>query len=74
MLIGLAQLLQLFSLLNLLVFFDDVITSTKCISRVVLIILLTPLLFSEKEALHKTVMGTFFLGFLYSLFKYHTHV
>jgi hypothetical protein len=74
LLIGLCLLLQVLSLVNLLVFFNDVITSSRCLGRVALIVMLTPLMFSKKEALHKTVMCVFFLGFLYSLFKYHTHV
>jgi len=73
LLIGLSLLLQLFSLLNLLVFFDDVITSRRCISRVVLLFLLAPLLFSKNELHHKATMGIFFAGFLHSMIKYHTH-
>ena len=73
-LMGLSMLLQLFSLLNLLVFFKDEITSPRCIGRVVLMVLLAPLLFSKDERLHRGVMGVFFLGFLYSMFKYHLHV
>ncbi|MBJ95748.1 MAG: hypothetical protein CMP23_14905 [Rickettsiales bacterium] len=73
-LMGLSMLLQLFSLLNLLVFFGDSINSPKCIGRVVLIFLLTPLMFSKSERLHQSIVGLFFMGFLYSMFKYHTHV
>jgi len=74
LLMGLSMLLQLFSLLNLLVFFNDDISSPRCIGRLVLLGLLTPLLFSKNERLHQSIMTIFFLGFLYSMFKYHTHV
>jgi len=73
-LMGLSMLLQLFSLLNLLVFFGDNISSPRCIGRLVLLALLTPLLFSKNERLHESIMTIFFCGFLYSMFKYHTHV
>ena len=73
-LMGLSILLQLFSLLNLLVFFKEDPASPQCVGRVVLLGLLTPLLFTKSERWHKSVMSLFFVGFLYSMFKYHTHV
>ena len=72
-LIGLAMLLQVFSLLNLLVFFDDTISSARCIGRLALLAVLTPLLVSKNERLHQAVMSLFFAGFLYTLLKYHLH-
>jgi hypothetical protein len=73
-LMGLSMLLQLFSLLNLLVFFKEDPASAKCIGRIALLALLTPLLFTKNERWHQSVMTLFFVGFLYSMFKYHTHV
>ncbi|HCP45302.1 MAG TPA: hypothetical protein DIU15_04640 [Deltaproteobacteria bacterium] len=73
-LMGLALVLQLFSLLNLVVFFNEAIGSTRCVSRLLLLVVLTPLLFSKNERLHQVVMSLFFAGFVYTLAKYHLYV
>ena len=74
LLFSLTELLQIFSVINLLVFFDESITSTKVIGRIALILLLAPLLFTKNERVHYTVTIIFFFGFVYSLMKYHFYV
>ncbi len=49
-------------------------SEARCMGLLGLLVLLTPLLFSKNEHLHQSIMTLVFLGFLYSMFKYHTHV
>ena len=73
LIIGLSLLLQMSFLGNLVVFFQEDITSTICIGRIILIFLLSPLFFSKKEILHSIIMSIFFTGFIYTIVKYHIY-
>ena len=71
LIIGLCILLQISFLINLLFFFQEDIYSTKCIGRIALIIMLIPLFFSKNEKIHQPVISIFFIGFVYTVLKYH---
>ena len=73
LIIGLIILLQLSFLINLIVFFQEEITSTKCIGRIILIILFTPLFFTKDTRIHSILMSIFFIGFIYTIIKYHIY-
>ena len=73
LIIGLIILLQFSFLTNLLVFFKEDITSAKCIGRIFLIILFTPLYFTKNTRLHSSIMCIFFIGFIYTIIKYHIY-
>ena len=73
LIIGLCILLQISFLINLLFFFQEDISSTKCIGRIVLIIMMTPLFFSKNEKIHQSVISIFFIGFIYTVLKYHIY-
>ena len=67
LIIGLCILLQISFLINLLFFFQEDISSTKCIGRIVLIFMMTPLFFSKNEKIHQSVISIFFIGFIYTV-------
>ena len=73
LIIGLCILLQISFLINLLFFFQEDISSTKCIGRIALIIMMTPLFFSKNEKIHQSVISIFFIGFVYTVLKYHIY-
>ena len=73
LIIGLCILLKISFLINLLFFFQEDISSTKCIGRIVLIIMMTPLFFSKNEKIHQSVISIFFIGFIYTVLKYHIY-
>ena len=73
LIIGLCILLQISFLINLLFFFQEDISSTKCIGRIALIIMMTPLFFSKNEKIHQSVISIFFIGFIYTVLKYHIY-
>ena len=73
LIIGLIILLQFTFLINLLVFFKEDITSTKCIGRIVLIFLFMPLFFTKNSRIHSSLMCIFFIGFIYTIVKYHLY-
>ena len=73
LIIGLCILLQISFLINLLFFFQEEIFSTKCIGRIALIIMMIPLFFSKNEKIHQSVISIFFIGFVYTVLKYHIY-
>ena len=73
LIIGLCILLQISFLINLLFFFQEDIYSTKCIGRIALIMMLIPLFFSKNEKIHQPVISIFFIGFVYTVLKYHIY-
>ena len=73
LIIGLIILLQFSFLINLLIFFKEDITSAKCIGRIILITLFTPLFFNKNSIVHSSIMCIFFIGFIYTIIKYHIY-
>ena len=70
--LGLAWVLQLFLIANFFVFYNqgDII-SAKVIGRVIMLLIMLPMVLSANERIHKIGMSIFFLGFVYTIIKYH---
>ncbi len=71
--LGLAVVLQCCLLANLFVFFQGEIASLKVAGRVIMLAIMTPMVFSTNQRLHEIGMGLFFLGFIYTIIKYHIY-
>ena len=71
--LGLAWVLQVCLLANLFVFFKGDLYSLKVIGRVVLLFVMLPMVFSMNKKLHEIGMGIFFVGFIYTIVKYHIY-
>ena len=71
--LGLAVALQCCLLANLFVFFQGELISLKVAGRVLMLVLMTPMIFSSNRRLHEIGMTVFFLGFIYTIIKYHIY-
>ena len=71
--IGLAVTLQVCLLANLFVFFQGELVSMKVIGRVIMLCIMTPMVFSKNKRLHEIGMTVFFIGFIYTIIKYHIY-
>ena len=71
--LGLAVALQCCLLANLFVFFKGELVSLKVAGRVLMLVLMTPMIFSSNKRLHEIGMTVFFLGFIYTIIKYHIY-
>ena len=71
--LGLAVALQCCLLANLFVFFKGELISMKVIGRVIMLCIMTPMIWSCNKRLHEIGMTIFFLGFIYTIFKYHIY-
>ena len=71
--LGLAVALQCCLLANLFVFFKGELVSLKVAGRVLMLVLMTPMIFSSNRRLHEIGMTVFFLGFIYTIIKYHIY-
>ena len=69
--LGLAVALQVCLLANLFVFFKGELMSMKVIGRVIMLCIMTPMVFINNKRLHEIGMTIFFLGFIYTIIKYH---
>ena len=69
--LGLAVALQVCLLANLFVFFKGELVSLKVAGRVLMLCIMTPMVFSNNKRLHEIGMGIFFIGFIYTVIKYH---
>ena len=69
--LGLAVTLQICLLANLFVFFKGELVSMKVIGRVIMLCIMTPMVFINNKRLHEIGMTIFFLGFIYTIIKYH---
>lgn len=69
--LGLAVALQVFLLVNLFVFFKGELASLKVVGRVIMLCIMTPMVFSSNQRLHEWGMTIFFIGFIYTIIKYH---
>ena len=72
--LGLAWVLQVCLLANLFVFFKGELNSLKVLGRIVLLFVMAPMVFSMNKRLHEIGMGIFFVGFIYTIVKYHIFV
>ena len=71
--LGLAVALQCVLLANLFVFFQGELVSLKVAGRVIMLAIMTPMIMSTNQRLHEIGMGLFFLGFIYTIIKYHIY-
>ena len=71
--LGLALALQCCLLANLFVFFKGELVSLKVAGRVLMLVLMTPMIFSSNRRLHEIGMTVFFIGFIYTIIKYHIY-
>ena len=69
--LGIALTLQLFLIGNFFVFFAVEYISAKVIGRIIMLCIMLPMVISNNKKLHKTGMGIFFVGFIYTIIKYH---
>ena len=72
--LGLAWVLQVCLLANLFVFFKGDLYSLKVIGRVILLAVMAPMVISDNKRLHEIGMGIFFVGFIYTIIKYHIFI
>ena len=71
--LGLAVVLQVCLLANLFVFFQGELMSMKVIGRLLMLCLMIPMVFIGNKRLHEIGMTIFFLGFIYTVIKYHIY-
>ena len=69
--LGLAWMLQLCLIGNLFVFFQGELYSLKVLGRVIMLGVMTPMVISDNRKVHEIGMGIFFVGFIYTIVKYH---
>ena len=73
--LGLAWVLQLFLIGNFFVFYNEGdIISAKVIGRVIMLCIMAPMVFSANKRIHEIGMSIFFIGFVYTIVKYHIFV
>jgi len=71
--LGLAWTLQVCLIANLFVFFQGELYSLKVLGRVIMLFVMLPMVFSNNKRLHEIGMGIFFIGFIYTIVKYHIY-
>jgi len=69
--LGLAWLLQVGLLANLFVFFQGELYSMKVLGRVIMLAVMLPMVFFKNHRIHEIGMTIFFVGFIYTIIKYH---
>ena len=73
--LGLAWVLQIFLIANFFVFYNEGdIISAKVIGRVAMLIIMLPMVLSPNKQVHRIGMSIFFLGFIYTILKYHVFI
>ena len=71
--LGLAWILQVCLLANLFVFFQGEVVSLKVVGRVIMLVIMLPMVISSNKIIHEIGMGIFFVGFIYTILKYHIY-
>ena len=72
--LGLAWMLQVCLIGNLFVFFHGELFSLKVVGRLLMLAVMAPMVISNNKKLHEIGMGIFFVGFIYTIIKYHIFV
>ena len=73
--LGLAWVLQVFLIANFFEFYNEGdILSAKVIGRVAMLCVMLPMVLSANRRIHEIGMSIFFIGFLYTIIKYHVFV
>ena len=71
--LGLAWVLQVCLLANLFVFFHGELATLKVLGRVIMLCIMLPMVISSNKRIHEIGMGIFFVGFIYTILKYHIY-
>ena len=71
--LGLAWTLQVCLIGNLFVFFHGELYSLKVLGRVIMLAVMAPMVISDNKRVHEIGMGIFFVGFIYTIIKYHVY-
>ena len=71
--LGLAWTLQVCLIGNLFVFFQGELYSLKVLGRLIMLAVMLPLVISHNKRVHEFGMGIFFVGFIYTIIKYHIY-
>jgi len=71
--LGLAWMLQVMLLANLFVFFKGELESLKVVGRVTMLCIMAPMVISNNKRIHEIGMAIFFIGFIYTILKYHVY-
>ena len=72
--LGLAWALQVLLIGNLFVFFHGEVMSLKVLGRVIMLFVMAPMVISDSKRVHEIGMGVFFVGFIYTIIKYHIFI
>ena len=72
--LGLAWVLQVCLIGNLFVFFHGELLSLKVLGRFIMLAVMAPMVLSNNKRVHEIGMGVFFVGFVYTIVKYHIFV
>ena len=71
--LGLAWVLQVCLIGNLFVFFQGELFSLKVLGRLIMLSVMAPMVLSNNKRVHEIGMGIFFVGFIYTIVKYHIY-
>ncbi|MDP7368156.1 MAG: hypothetical protein QGH83_12975 [Candidatus Pacebacteria bacterium] len=72
--LGLAWVLQVCLIGNLFVFFHGELLSLKVLGRFIMLVVMAPMVISDSKRVHEIGMGVFFVGFIYTIIKYHIFI
>ena len=72
--LGLAWALQVCLIGNLFVFFHGELYSLKVLGRFIMLAIMAPMVISNNKKVHEIGMGIFFVGFVYTIVKYHIFI
>ena len=72
--LGLAWMLQVCLIGNLFVFFHGELLSLKVLGRFIMLAVMAPMVISDNKRVHEIGMGIFFVGFIYTIIKYHIFI
>ena len=72
--LGLAWMLQVCLIGNLFVFFHGELFSLKVLGRFIMLAVMAPMVISDNKRVHEIGMGIFFVGFIYTIIKYHIFI
>jgi len=67
-------MLQVCLIGNLFVFFHGELFSLKVVGRLLMLTVMAPMVISKNKKIHEIGMGIFFVGFIYTIIKYHIFV
>jgi len=72
--LGLSWMLQVCLIGNLFVFFQGELYSLKVLGRFLMLAIMAPMVVSNNKRIHEIGMGIFFVGFIYTVVRYHIFI